>query len=359
MKAAIFYGGGVIKIEEVKKPKPGPNEVVVKVAYCGLCGSDRHKFYHGWIFPLTPENRPKTSELKRLKYIPGHEVSGVIDDLGSAVKGFKKGDRVAVYCINYCGKCYYCKKGLTNYCIDFDKNIMSDQWDGGYAEYVKVPEKDLLKLPDDISLELGSLTLDTLGVPYDTFLEIDMNKGQSIAIYGCGPIGLSMIKMLNLKGINEIYAIDIVESKLKLAKEFGAKILINAAKKDPVKQVLNATNGEGVDIAYDMSNTLDAFRNSIYSVKKGGIICAIGEHPSLPPDLGEIFISDILIHRHLEIKGVMYFPIGEHKNILKVLREGKESFEKLITHIYPLDKINEAFNTFFEGNKEIRVLIKP
>ncbi|MCL5986182.1 MAG: hypothetical protein M1371_07835, partial [Actinobacteria bacterium] len=110
---------------------------------------------------------------------------------------------------------------------------------------------------------------------------------------------------------------------------------------------------------FDTSNTVDALKNAIYSVRKGGNVYAIGEHPSLPADLGEIFISDILVHRHLGIRGLMYFPIGEYKNIVDVLRKDKESFEKLITHVFPLDKINEAFNVFFEDNESIRVLIKP
>lgn len=359
MKAAIFYGGAVIKIEEVEKPRPEPYEAVVKVAYCGICGSDRHKYYQGWPFPLTPETKPKTSELKRLKYIPGHEVAGIIDELGSEVKGFKEGDKVATYCINYCGKCYYCKKGLTHYCVDFDKNIMSDQWDGGYAEYVKVPEKDLLKLPEDISLKLGNLTLDTIGVPYGAFMEVDITEDKSVAIYGCGPIGLSMIKMLDLKGVYEIYAVDIVENKLELAKDFGAKVTINASKEDPVNLIRNMTDGLGVDMAFDTSNTVDAFRNVIYSVRKGGNVYPIGEHPSLPPDLSEIFISDILVHRHLGMRGLMYFPIGEHRHIVDVLRKEKESFQKLITHVFPLERISEAFHTFFEDNESIRVLVKP
>ena len=359
MKAAIFYGSAVIKVEEVKKPKPGPNEAIVKVAYCGICGSDRHKYYQGWPFPLTPENKPKTSELKRLKYIPGHEAAGIIDELGSEVKGFKKGDKVAVYCINYCGKCYYCKNGLTHYCIDFDKNIMSDQWDGGYAEYVKVPKKVLLKLPDDIPSKLGNLSLDTLGVPYGALMETDITEDKSVAVYGCGPIGLSLIKMLNLKGVREIYAVDLVENKLELAKEFGAKVIINAEKGDPDRLIVKKASGVGVDIAFDTSSSVEAFKNAIYSVKKGGTVYAIGEHPSLPPDLGEIFISDILIHRHISIRGLMYFPIVEHSQLIDVLREGKKSFEKLITHVFPLEKINEAFKTFFEDKESIRVLIKP
>lgn len=359
MKAAIFYGGAVVKIEEVEKPEPGSHEAVVKVAYCGICGSDRHKYYHGWPFPLTPETKPKTKELKRLKYIPGHEVSGTIDELGGEVRGFKEGDKVAIYCINYCGKCYYCKRGLTHYCVEFDKNIMSDHWDGGFAEYVKVPEKGLLKLPEDVSVKLGNLSLDTIGVPYGAFMEVDITKDKSIAIYGCGPIGLSAIKMLNLRGIGNIYAVDIVENKLKLAKDFGAKVTINAAKEDPAKRMRDMTEGLGVDMAFDTSNTVDAFRNAIYSVRKGGNLYPIGEHPSLPSDLSEIFISDILVHRHLGVRGLMYFPIGEHRQIIDVLRKGKESFEKLITHVFPLEKIDKAFHTFFEDNESIRVLVKP
>ena len=277
----------------------------------------------------------------------------------SEVKGFKEGDKVATHCINYCGKCYYCKKGLTHYCVDFDKNIMSDQWDGGYAEYVKVPEKDLLKLPEDISLKLGNLTLDTIGVPYGAFMEVDITEDKSVAIYGCGPIGLSFIKMLNSKAVNKIYAVDIVENKLELAKDFGAKVTINASKEDPAKLIRDMTDGLGVDMAFDTSNTVDAFRSAIYSVRKGGNVYPIGEHPSLPPDLSEIFISDILVHRHLGMRGLMYFPIGEHKHIVDVLRKEKESFEKLITHIFPLEKISEAFHTFFEDNESIRVLVKP
>ena len=359
MKAAIFYGGAVVKIEEVKKPEPGPHEALVKVGYCGICGSDRHKYYHGWPFPLTPETKPKTSELKRLKYIPGHEVSGTIDELGSEVKGFKQGDKVAAYCINYCGKCYYCRKGLTHYCVDFDKNIMSDHWDGGYAEYVKVPQKLLLKLPEDVSVKLGNLSLDTIGVPYGAFMEVDITKDKSIAIYGCGPIGLSFIKILNLRDIYDVYAVDIVENKLQLAKEFGAKVTINATKEDPVKLMRDMTEGLGVDMAFDTSNTVDALKSAIYSVRKGGNVYPIGEHPSLPSDLSEIFISDILVHRHLGVRGLMYFPVGEHQHIIDVLRKGKESFEKLITHVFPLEKIDKAFHTFFEDDESIRVLVKP
>jgi len=356
MRAAYFYGKGIVKIEEVERPKIGPSDALVKVGYCGLCGSDRHKFYDGWPFPLISETKPKPEELgkKKLKYIPGHEVTGTIEELGKDVKGFEVGGKVAIYCIDYCGRCYYCKKGLTNYCVEYDKHIMSDHWDGGLADYIRVPAKLLLKLPEDIDLKLGNLSLDTLGCPYGALREIEITRGNSIAVYGCGPIGLSFIKILNMRGINTDFAIDIADNKLKLAKEFGAKVTINALESNPIEVIKSMTDNLGVDMAFDASNSIEAFKNALYSVKKGGTIYVWAEHATFSFD-----VSDILIHRHLTLRGVMYFPIGEHDKIIGILRKGKESFEKLITHVYPLERVDEAYRTFFEDPTSIRVLVKP
>ena len=359
MKAGIFYGQGVVKIEDVPKPKAGRDEAIVKVAYCGICGSDRHVYYEGWPFPLIPETKPSAEGLQRVKYIPGHEITGIIEEVGSDIKDFKPGDEVAVYCIKYCGECYYCKKGLTHYCLEFDKNILGFSFDGGYAEYVKVPARDLLHLPKDINMKLGNLTLDTIGVPYGSFMEADIDKNKSIAIFGCGPIGLAGVKILKMRGVDNIYAVDIVDNKLKLAKEFGAKVVVNAAKEDPAKRIVDMADGLGVDMAFDTSNTTEGFRKAIYSVRKGGNVYAIGEHPSLPHDLGEIFISDILVHRHLGVRGLMYFAIGDHKNLVDYARKDKEGFEKLVSNVFPLEKIDEAFKVFFGDNESIRVLIAP
>lgn len=236
---------------------------------------------------------------------------------------------------------------------------MGYHFDGGYAEYTKVAARDLLKLPKEIGLKLGNSTLDTVGVPYGSFMEADIDENKLIAVFGCGPIGLSAIKILKMRGVDNIYAVDIVENKLRLAKEFGAKVVINTAKEDPAKKIVDLADGLGADMAFDTSNTAEAFRKAIYSVGKGGNVYAVGEHPSLPPDLGEIFISDILVHRHLGVRGLMYFPIGDHKNVVDYVQKDKESFEKLISHVFPLEKVDEAFKVFFGDNESIRVVIKP
>jgi len=353
MKAAIFYGAKKIKIEEVKKPTPGPKDAIIKVDYCGICGSDRYKYYSSWTFPLLPETKPDKPE--RLKYIPGHEVTGTIVELGKGINDFQEGEVVAVYCIAYCGKCYYCKQGLTNRCTTYDERILGDYWDGGFAEYMKVPERCLLKIPQGVSAKEANLTLDTIGVPYHCLSKIENLKTSSFAIYGCGPIGLSTIKMLRMMGVeNLVIGIDIVERKLNMAKEMGASEVINAELDDPVKVVKELTGGVGVDITIDASGREEAQKNALNTSKKGGMVIIWGESPSLKVDA-----SLQLIHNELTIRGTVYFLKSEHPKIIEFLQKSKNDFVKLISDVYPLEKIEEAFQLFFEEKNSLRVLIQP
>ena len=156
-----------------------------------------------------------------------------------------------------------------------------------------------------------------------------------------------------MRGIGKVYAIDIVDNKLALAKEFGAEYTINASKEDPIMVIKKVTKGMGTDIAIDTSGRPEAQVNAVKTPKKGGVVYILGEYPTLKID-----ISDF-IHRHLTLKGGVYFPIKDYDKVLNILRRGKEDFEKIISHVFPLDKIDEAFRTFFEDNESIRVLIKP
>lgn len=161
------------------------------------------------------------------------------------------------------------------------------------------------------------------------------------------------VKILGIRGIGKVYAIDIVDNKLALAKEFGAENIINASKVDPIVVLKERTDGMGTDVAIDTSGRPEAQVNAVKTPKKGGVVYIMGESPSL-----EIDISDF-IHRNSTLMGGVYYPIQDYDKVLNILRAGKKSFEKLISHVFPLDKINEAFKTFFEDNESIRVLIKP
>ena len=355
MKGAYFYGHEKIKVEEVRKPSVDSDSAIVKVAYCGVCGSDRFKWHEAWAFPLDEGTKPDS--VGRLKYILGHETVGTITEIGKNVNGLKVGDRVAIYCIKYCGKCIFCKQGYTNWCVDFDKGIMSDHWDGGYADYVKVPKQCLLKLPDDISFELGDLSLDTLGCPYEALRrleEVGVNKDSSIVIYGCGPIGLAMIKILNLKGYKTVVALDISDYKLKIAKEMGASNTINVKKVDnPVKAVKEMFDGLGPDVAMDIAGIKETEKNAVSTPRKGGKVYLMGEQATM-----ELQVSTCL-HQNLTLLFGVYYRIEDFGEIVKLLREGKDDFKKIITHIIPLSEIDKGFDIFFNNPDSIRVLIKP
>ena len=261
---------------------------------------------------------------------------------------------MAIYCIMYCRECYYCSKGESKRCETFDSRIMGIYSPGGYAEYMPSPARCLCKLPDDIPLDLGNLTLDTIGVPYGAFREVGVDPSKSYAIYGCGPIGLAAIKMLKMEGVDEIAGVDIVDHKLDMAKYMGAKHVVNAAREDPVKFIKNIYNGVGTDIAVDAVGELEATMNVLATPKKGGMALILGESPNL-----EINPSLQLIHDELSIVGTVYFNIRDHPKVVEVLRKGKDDFRKIISHVYPLEKINEAFRMFFETRETLRVLVKP
>ena len=355
MKAAYFYGNEMIKVEEAKKPSPGPNDVIVQVKYCGICGSDRFKWRLGWKFPLDKGTRP-VSVGSKLEHILGHESVGTVVELGASVKSSKQGDRVAIYCIDYCGKCYYCKQGMTNFCVDFDKGIMSDHWDGAYADFVRVPAKNLLLLPDDIPFDLGDLLLDTLGCPWEAIRrleEVGITKNSSIALYGCGPIGMATIKMLSLLGYREIAAVDRSDHKLGIAREMGARHTINNTKQDAVRVLHELYEGLGPDAAMDLAGVEQTQKQAVATSRKGGKVYLMGEAPSM-----ELWVSTCL-HNNLTLLFGVYFRISDFPKIVDLLRKGREDFQKIVTHKIPLDDISRGFDIMFKDPDSIRVLIEP
>jgi len=337
MRAAIFYAPERIRIDDIPKPKPEAEDVLIKVGACAICGSDRTPYLHiGW-----DEN-----------IVPGHEITGTVVERGSKVKKFEEGEKVALYTIIHCGKCYFCKKGLTQFCKN--RQVLGFNVNGGYAEYVKVPERCLLRLPGDISLEEGTFLLDMIGVPAYGFKKVSAVDLDTFAVYGCGNIGLGAIITLKTLGKEDIFAIDVIENRLKAAGNHGARFLINAEEENPAETIGELTYGLGVDLAIDASGSPKAELDAIESTKIGGKVLFIGENRSL-----EISPSSHMIHKDLTLAGTFYFPKEEFKNNVKILLQKREDFQKTISHRFPLEDINEAFQTFFKKVEAQRVIINP
>ena len=212
MKAAKFVGNNIVRIVNKPVPQPEKGEIIIKVAFCGLCGSEKRIFRNGYDICTS-----------------GHEICGTVYACGSDPAPFEKGTPVLIYLSNYCGDCSACRDGNTSQCIN-NKGLVGWHFDGGYAEYVKVPQHMVYSL-GDLPLEYGVLVLDTIGTAFHGLRLGEVCKGQSVCVLGCGPIGLGCIIILRKHyEIEEIYAADISNYRLKIAKELGSHtILIDPA----------------------------------------------------------------------------------------------------------------------------------
>ncbi len=340
MKAAIFSEPRKIGIKDIPKPVPEDEDVLVKVKACAICGSDQIPYLN-----IDWEDRKNI--------IPGHEITGTIVEAGSKVKDFKEGEKVAVYAIIYCDKCHFCERGLKQFCES--RKVIGFHTNGGYAEYVKVPERCLLRLPEGISFEEGTLLLDAIGVPAYGLKRVTAKNLDTFAVFGCGNIGLGTIITLKTFEKENIFAIDVVKNRLKTATILGAKFAIDAKKKDSVEKIRELTNGIGVDLAVDASGASKAEIDAIESVGVDGKVLFLGENRSFI----QINPSKQIIHKNLILIGANYFPKEEFENNVKIFLKKREDFRKTISHSYPLEKINEAFQIFFNKDSANRIIINP
>jgi len=326
MRAAIYHEfGGPIFIQSVPDPKPSPTGVVLEVKACGICRSD----WHGWM-----GNDPDI----KLPHVPGHELSGVIAEVGSDVRKFKIGDRVTLPFVCGCGACEQCLSGNQQICDrQFQPGFTA--W-GGFAEYVAIDYADanLVRLPDEIDF----VTAASLGCRFATSFRavVDQGKaepGQWVLVHGCGGVGLSAIMIAAAFGAR-VVAIDIDDAKLEFARSIGAEVAVNSSKTDPVRAVLDATDG-GVHISIDALGHPDILINSISSLRKRGKhiqvgIMEAGQHSSPVP-------VDKIVARELEIIGSHGMQAHRYPEMLAMIVDGNLQPRKQIGKTISLDEAGD------------------
>lgn len=256
MRAARLYGPGrPLVIEEVPKPVPGPGEALVKVKAAGICHTELH-FIDGilnlGVWPITL----------------GHEIAGVVEDVGPGVTTVKPGDRVIVYYYVGCGRCRFCLRGEENLC-ESPKAEYGFITDGGFAEYVKVPERNLVRLPDNISFEQAAPIGCSVTTAIHATKRASPSVGERVVVYGVGAVGFALIQYNKLIGA-EVIAVGRSPAKLKVAKELGADYVVNAKEEDVVKRIMEITGGRGADVVYELMGTAETMENSLKMLAKGG-----------------------------------------------------------------------------------------
>lgn len=340
MKAALFYAPGEpLRVEEVPTPTPGAEEVLVKVAACGLCHTDLHYIDHG-----VPTFKPPP-------LILGHEVSGTVAALGAESAGWQEGDRVLLPAVYGCGRCDMCRTGRENICsrmVMFGNNV-----DGGYAEYVVAPAKDLIPLPEEIPLLEGAIIADATTTPYHAVVNRGrVRPGDRVVVFGCGGIGLNIVQIAAAVGA-EVIAVDIAEEKLAWARELGAQMALNPEEVERIDKAIRTATGGGADIGFEAIGNPATQAQTFASLRTGGRFVVVG-FSAKPMSLE----TGRVMYREMEIIGSLGCPPVDYPRVLELARQSRIKVKELVTNCYPLDEINEGLETLRRG-EGIRSIVVP
>ena len=343
MKALVYQGPG--KKALIEKPNPvitEPTDAIVKIHKTTICGTDLH---------ILKGDVPEVTEGRIL----GHEGIGVIEEVGTAVTNFKKGDRVLISCISSCGKCEYCKKGMYSHCVKGGW-ILGHLIDGTQAEFVRIPFADnsLYPIPANVDEEAVVMLSDILPTGFECgVLNGQIKPGDTVAIVGAGPIGLAVLLTAQFYTPAAIIMIDIDDYRLEQTLTFGATHTINSTKEDAIKKVFALTENKGVDVAIEAVGVPATFELCESIIAPGGHIANIGVHgKSVALHLETSWSKNITITTRLV--DTISTPM-----LLKTVTSKKIDPAKLITHHFSLDDIMKAYDTFQNAarDKTLKVII--
>ncbi|SCL92576.1 MULTISPECIES: zinc-binding dehydrogenase [Tissierellales] len=343
MKAAVMYGPNDIRIEEVDKPDCPKGGFVLKVEAVGLCGSD--------IRNLTTDSRNGN-----YPYIYGHEIVGTIDEVDPIVEKYKVGERVYIYPMAHCLKCEYCRSGHSENCIDAEDYTKRP---GGFAEYIsytakRVERGAIYRVPDGINIEAATLA-EPLSSVYACQENINITLGDTVVIIGAGPIGIFHSLLAKLRGAEKVIMIEINDNRLEMAKNFNVDYTINSKNEDPIEAVKRITNGKGADKVISANPSTISQQQSIFMVKKGGIVVFFGgvkKGALTELDTNQIHYQNIKIYGHYASNSIQV------QKAFELSISDRFPAEKIITHIMPLEKINDAIKLAQSG-QAIKVVLKP
>ena len=345
MKAAVFSSLEHITLVDKPVPEIGSGEVLMKVEYCGLCGSDVHGYLKGMAMPVGT--------------VLGHECAGVVERVGREIDLVVPGDRVWVRPGAPCGQCRWCRKGQYMYCPSgFDRALgLGPGYDGAFAEYVliKYPRETLIKLPDNVSFQEAAL-IEPLSVALHAVRRSRFKIGDTAVVAGTGMIGLAVLQFLALGGAGRIIALETSATKAELARKLGADDVLNPmTENEGLKdKILELTGGVGADIVFECAGVPAALDKTIDYVSSGGQIMLIGLHEDKVP-----FDFWQALHREIDICGSLGF-IDEPDYVMTFLAKKKIPCAELISDTVCLAEIEEkGFKRAIANPDIIKILVRP
>ncbi len=343
MKALLLSQYNQLDIADLPAPEPGPDEILVRVAACGICGSDVHG-YDG------------TSGRRIPPIVMGHEAAGVVASTGSGVKKFKAGDRVTFDSTVYCGECEFCRQGEINLCNNRQVVGVSCgdyRRAGAFAEYVVVPQRIAYHLPEALEFKEAAM-LEAVSVALHAVRVSEMKGGETALVIGAGMIGLLTLQAAKAAGATKVLVADIDRTRLETAKNIGADETLLLSGNDLVQEILRQTGGRGVDLVLEAVGRQETIAASIASVRKGGTVTLIG---NISPEI-KIPLQAV-VSRQIRLQGSCASS-GEYPQAMELLANGKIKVKSLITAVAPLEDGPRWFERLHAGEPNLmKVVLDP
>jgi propanol-preferring alcohol dehydrogenase len=328
-------------MQQIEVPRPGAQDVLVRVKAAGICHSDAH--YRSGVTAAGP--MPVTL---------GHEVAGVVEEIGSEVSSVRTGDRVCIHYLVSCGLCHHCSRGCEQFCST--GKMIGKHRDGGWADYLCMPERSVFPLPQQIDVEQGAVMMCSSSTSLHALKKARLKGGETVAVFGVGGLGSSAVQLARALGALQVFAVERNPRKLELAKRLGA-IPINAAESDPVLEIRRLTGGRGVDVSVEVIGLPLTMRQAVQSLAVQGRAAIAG----LSNRTFEIASYRELLGTEAEVIGVADHLAQEMPLLLELARQGKLDLAEVITRTVPLDAalVNEVLDELDQFGNQVRTVIIP
>jgi len=343
MKALVLKEYGRFSYEDVDMPKPGKDDVLIRVKACAICGSDVHGMDGSTGRRIPP-------------IVMGHETSGVIESVGENVTKFKPGDRVTVDSTIYCGECGYCLRGEFNLCDNrkvLGVSCSDYRLNGAFAEYIAVPQRIVYRLPDNVSFEQATV-IEPLAIALHAVKRSGASLNNTAVVVGAGMIGLLIIQLLKTAGCSRIIAVDKAREKLVMAEKFGADVCLLSDTVNLYEKILAATSDKGADIAFEVVGIEETLLVALNSLRKGGSITLVGNLKQMVS-----FPLQAAVTRQISLFGSCA-SAGEYPDCLELISSGKVDIDSFISAVAPLSEGAGWFKRLYEKEPGLmKVILKP
>jgi 6-hydroxycyclohex-1-ene-1-carbonyl-CoA dehydrogenase len=327
-----------MSIEDVPVPEPAADEILVRVAGCGVCHTDLHYIDHG------------TPTFKKPPLVLGHEIAGTVASRDPTGR-FEQGDAVLLPAVLSCGSCSACRTGRENIC---ERSVMlGNNVDGGYAEYIAVRARDVFALPPEIPLVDAAIIADALTTPYHAVVNrARVLPGDRVVVIGCGGVGLNVVQIAAALGAR-VVAIDISAAKRDWARDFGAEAALDPAAEPRIDRTIRELTGGGADVAFEVVGRPETQELAVSAVRTGGRVVLVGYSPeSMRLNAGRVMF------RELEVIGSLGCRPVDYPRVIDLVRQGRIRMTDLITQRFALEDIGLAFDALRSGTA-IRSVVVP